>query len=77
MTLENRYACSPNEARQFGTSQLREHFLVSELMSPGNIKGVYSHYDRMVVTWALPHPPFDPFAQLYRIHQARSFFGSP
>jgi 4-deoxy-L-threo-5-hexosulose-uronate ketol-isomerase len=54
MSLENRYACSPNEAKTFGTEQLRANFLISELMVSDQIKGVYSHYDRMVTLGAVP-----------------------
>jgi 4-deoxy-L-threo-5-hexosulose-uronate ketol-isomerase len=54
MSLENRYACSPNEVKNFDTDKLRSHFLINELMIPGQIKGVYSHYDRMVVLGAIP-----------------------
>jgi len=54
MSLENRYACSPNEAKTFGTEQLRANFLISELMVSDQIKGVYSHYDRMITLGAVP-----------------------
>ena len=54
MSLENRYACSPNEVKSFDTDQLRENFLISDLMVPGEIKGVYSHYDRMITLGAIP-----------------------
>jgi 4-deoxy-L-threo-5-hexosulose-uronate ketol-isomerase len=42
MSLQNRYACSPNEVKTFDTTQLRANFLISDLMVPGEIKGVYS-----------------------------------
>lgn len=54
MSLENRFACSPNEAKRFDTSQLRSNFLVSDLFEKGQIKGVYSHFDRMIALGALP-----------------------
>ena len=54
MSLENRYACSPNEVKTFDTDQLRANFLASEIMVPGQINGVYSHYDRMITLGALP-----------------------
>ncbi len=54
MSLENRYACSPNEVKTFDTDQLRSHFLISDIMVPGEIKGVYSHYDRMITLGAIP-----------------------
>ena len=54
MSLENRYACSPNEVKTFDTDQLRANFLVSDIMVSGQIKGVYSHYDRMITLGAIP-----------------------
>ena len=54
MSLENRYACSPNEVKGFDTDHLRSNFLIDELMVPGEIHGVYSHYDRMITIGAVP-----------------------
>jgi 4-deoxy-L-threo-5-hexosulose-uronate ketol-isomerase len=54
MSLDNRYACSPNEVKTFDTDKLRANFLLSDIMVPGEIKGVYSHYDRMIVLGAIP-----------------------
>jgi 4-deoxy-L-threo-5-hexosulose-uronate ketol-isomerase len=54
MSLENRYACSPNEVKTFDTSQLRSNFLISDLMVPGEIKGVHSNYERMITLGAIP-----------------------
>ncbi len=54
MSLENRYACSPNEVKGFDTEKLRANFLISDLMVSGQINGVYSHYDRMITLGAVP-----------------------
>lgn len=54
MSLENRYACSPNEVKTFDTDHLRSNFLISDIMKPGKINGVYSHYDRMITLGAIP-----------------------
>lgn len=54
MSLENRYACSPAEVKLFDTQKLRANFLVSDIMKPDEIKGVYSHYDRMITLGAVP-----------------------
>lgn len=54
MSLENRYACSPNEVKSFDTDQLRSNFLISDIMTPGEIKGVYSHYDRLITLGTIP-----------------------
>ena len=54
MSLDNRYACSPNEVKTFDTDQLRSNFLISDFMIPGEINGAYSHYERMITLGAIP-----------------------
>ncbi|MCK5371416.1 MAG: 5-dehydro-4-deoxy-D-glucuronate isomerase [Cyclobacteriaceae bacterium] len=54
MSLENRYACSPNEVKTFDTDQLRSNFLLSNMMVPDQIKGAYSYYERMITLGAIP-----------------------
>ncbi|MCK5102728.1 MAG: 5-dehydro-4-deoxy-D-glucuronate isomerase [Cyclobacteriaceae bacterium] len=54
MSLENRYACSPNEVKTFDTDQLRSNFLLSNMMVPDQIKGAYSYYERMITLGAVP-----------------------
>lgn len=54
MTLENRYACSPDELKTFDTDQLRSNFLISDFMISGEINGAYSHYERMITLGAIP-----------------------
>ena len=54
MSLNNRYACSPNEVKTFDTDQLRSNFLISDFMIPGEINGAYSHYERMITLGAIP-----------------------
>jgi 4-deoxy-L-threo-5-hexosulose-uronate ketol-isomerase len=53
-TMEIRFQHSPEETRQMDTVQLRTHFLVESLMQTGNIKLVYSHYDRMIIGGVVP-----------------------
>ncbi len=36
------------------TQQLRQHFLIQELMQPGRIELVYSHFDRLIVGGVVP-----------------------
>lgn len=48
------FAVSQNETRQFDTEQLREHFLITELMQNDTLQLVYTHYDRMIVGGAKP-----------------------
>jgi 4-deoxy-L-threo-5-hexosulose-uronate ketol-isomerase len=52
--MEVRFAISPNEAAGMGTQELRENFLVENLMKPGELRLVYTHYDRMIVGGAVP-----------------------
>lgn len=52
--MEVRFAISPTEAASMDTEDLRENFLVEELMQPGKLTLVYTHYDRMIVGGAVP-----------------------
>ncbi len=54
MSLENRFACSPNEVKYFDTEKLRSNFLLSNILVSDQIKGVYSHYDRMITLGIVP-----------------------
>src|SRR4051812_28322431 len=52
--MEIRFQNSPEETSQMNTQQLRKNFLIEQIMQPGKIKLVYSHYDRMIVGGAVP-----------------------
>lgn len=52
--MQTRYACSPGEAAGMSTQRLREEFLVEKLFAEGQVRLVYSHYDRMVIGGAMP-----------------------
>lgn len=52
--MEVRYSISPNEARRMTTEEMRENFLIQNLFTPGEIKFVYSHVDRIIVGAAVP-----------------------
>ena len=52
--MEIRFAVGPEETKQFDTQKLADNFLVSNLMVPGQIKLVYTHYDRMIIGGAVP-----------------------
>jgi 4-deoxy-L-threo-5-hexosulose-uronate ketol-isomerase len=52
--MEVRFAISPTEAAGMGTEALRKNFLVENLMQPGKLHLVYTHYDRMIVGGAVP-----------------------
>jgi len=52
--MQIRHTNSPAETRQMDTDQLRENFLVSNLMQDDNVQLVYSHYDRVIIGGAKP-----------------------
>ena len=53
-TFETRYASSPKAVKQYDTQQLRDEFLINDLMQDGNVKWVYTHYDRYMAGGAVP-----------------------
>lgn len=52
--VDIRHAIDPITARTLGTEELRDHFHVGGLFQPGEIKLVYSHYDRLILGSAVP-----------------------
>ena len=52
--FEVRYAASPREVKGMDTNELRDEFLVQDLLTDDNVKLVYSHYDRYIVGGAVP-----------------------
>ncbi|MCQ0986157.1 5-dehydro-4-deoxy-D-glucuronate isomerase [Jiella marina] len=52
--VETRHAIHPDQARTMGTEELRRHFHVADLFADGEIRLVYTHYDRVVVGAAVP-----------------------
>lgn len=63
--MQIRFQNSPLETRQMNTEQLRDNFLLQELMQDDKVQLVYSHYDRVIIggikplskTIALPNHP--------------------
>lgn len=63
--MQIRFQNSPQETKTMTTEQLRENFLVQNLMQDDTVQLVYSHYDRMIIggvkpvnkTLALPNHP--------------------
>lgn len=47
--MQVRFQNSPAETALMNTQQLRENFLVQQLMQPNKINVVYSHYDRVII----------------------------
>ncbi|GAA4736092.1 5-dehydro-4-deoxy-D-glucuronate isomerase [Isoptericola chiayiensis] len=52
--IQVRYSTSPSDAETATTPDLREAFLVPDLFVDGEVRGTYTHDDRMVVGGALP-----------------------
>ena len=53
-TFDTRYATSPAETAGMPTAQLRDTFLVPDLMVPGEVRLTYTHYDRYIAGGAVP-----------------------
>ena len=52
--MELRTAVSPRDVKHYTTDRLREEFLIQNLFTPGEIKLVYSHIDRIITGAATP-----------------------
>lgn len=52
--FEVRYAASPREVKKMDTTELRDEFLVQDLLVADKVKLVYSHYDRFVTGGVVP-----------------------
>lgn len=53
-TFETRYASSPKAVKEYDTQQLRDEFLIEDLLQQDKIKWVYTHYDRYMAGGAVP-----------------------
>lgn len=54
MSMELRYAVHPEDAKKYDTERIRKEFLIEKVMVPGEIKLVYSMYDRYIVGGVVP-----------------------
>lgn len=52
--VETRHAIHPDHAKRMDTAELRRHFLTEGLFADGQIRLVYTHYDRFVLGGAVP-----------------------
>jgi 4-deoxy-L-threo-5-hexosulose-uronate ketol-isomerase len=52
--MQIRFQNSPTETATMNTQQLRDNFLIQNLMQPGKVELVYSHYDRVIVGGVVP-----------------------
>ncbi|MFN4010881.1 MAG: 5-dehydro-4-deoxy-D-glucuronate isomerase [Pannonibacter sp.] len=54
LTVETRHAIDPDAAKRMDTAELRQNFHLGDLFRAGEIRLVYTHYDRMIVGGAVP-----------------------
>ncbi|WP_281989582.1 5-dehydro-4-deoxy-D-glucuronate isomerase [Aquimarina aggregata] len=57
MKYETRYASGPDAIKNYDTKQLRQEFLIDNLMERNAINLTYSHYDRYIAGSAVPVKP--------------------
>ncbi|APU16248.1 MULTISPECIES: 5-dehydro-4-deoxy-D-glucuronate isomerase [Actinoalloteichus] len=53
-SMDVRYATNPDDARSYGTAELRSRYLVEDMFVPGELRLTYSHQDRVVLGGAMP-----------------------
>ncbi|MBU2914329.1 5-dehydro-4-deoxy-D-glucuronate isomerase [Reichenbachiella agariperforans] len=54
VSYEVRYASSPDAVKKLDTKELRDEFLIDNLMKPDEVVLVYTHYDRYIAGSAVP-----------------------
>ena len=54
---ETRYASGPEAVKKYDTTELRDEFLINNLMQKGKINLTYTHYDRYIAGSAVPESP--------------------
>lgn len=54
LTVETRHAVHQDHAKTMDTAALRRHFLAQGMFAEGEIRLVYTHYDRFVMGGAVP-----------------------
>jgi 4-deoxy-L-threo-5-hexosulose-uronate ketol-isomerase len=52
--MTQRFAIGPRETATLNTDGIREHFLIENIFTAGEIELTYTHYDRMIVGGAQP-----------------------
>lgn len=55
LTVETRHAIHPDHAKLMDTAALRQNFLAGGMFAAGEIRLVYTHYDRFVLGGAVPN----------------------
>lgn len=56
-SYQTRYASSPQAVKKYDTQELRDEFLIGDLMNEGTINLTYTHYDRYIAGSAVPITP--------------------
>jgi 4-deoxy-L-threo-5-hexosulose-uronate ketol-isomerase len=54
LTVETRHAIDPATAKGLDTAGLRSHFHAGGIFADGEIRLVYTHYDRLILGGAVP-----------------------
>jgi 4-deoxy-L-threo-5-hexosulose-uronate ketol-isomerase len=52
--VDIRHATNPTDFKHYTTERIRDEYLIDSLFEPGEIRMVYSHYDRVVTGGAVP-----------------------
>ena len=55
--MDMRETSHPNEFKSYSTDRIRSEFLIQDMFVPGEIKLVYSFYDRMIAGGVCPQQP--------------------
>lgn len=53
-SIEQRYATHPGDIPRMDTTEIRNRYLVDDLFSPGQMRAVYTHHDRVVLVGIAP-----------------------
>lgn len=54
LSVQTRHAIHPTQAKEFSTEELRENFLAEDMFVTGEIRLIYTHYDRFVLGGVVP-----------------------
>ncbi|HEY0700187.1 MAG TPA: 5-dehydro-4-deoxy-D-glucuronate isomerase [Micromonospora sp.] len=55
-SIQVRHCTNPEDVRHYDVDRLRREYVVEDLFVPGEIRGVYTHEDRIVIGGAVPAP---------------------
>ena len=54
INYNTRYASNPSSVKTYNTQELRDEFLIKDVLKKDELKWVYSHYDRFMVAGVIP-----------------------